>query len=227
MTSRNSSRVCFVLGVAVGQQFDVGLDAGQRRLHFVADRRDELGVALLQGLLLADVAEHGDRAVADIVRLAVGGLESLTAEARCRCGLPAASAISISSVRLEAVFDWPTFVRDRPALAADELAKHRWAVSCPASWKSDWAAAFETANSPKSFTAMTGSLRPSRICADALRALWSRTAAADFERGARMLEVAEALAVSDDRLANAARDRVPGPPGGSGGTSRWHRRQDG
>ncbi len=52
-----------VLGVAVGQQFHVGLDAGQGRLHLVADRGDELGVSLLQRLLVADVAEHGHGAL--------------------------------------------------------------------------------------------------------------------------------------------------------------------
>ncbi len=36
-----------VLGVAIGQQFDVRLDGSQRRLHFVAGGRHEFGVAPL------------------------------------------------------------------------------------------------------------------------------------------------------------------------------------
>ncbi len=37
-----------VFGLSVGQQLDVRLDARQRRLHLVADGRDELGVSFLQ-----------------------------------------------------------------------------------------------------------------------------------------------------------------------------------
>ena len=48
-----------VVGFAVGEQFDIGLDPGQRRFHFVADRGNEFGISLLTGFQLARVAEHG------------------------------------------------------------------------------------------------------------------------------------------------------------------------
>ena len=48
-----------VVGIAVGEQFDIRFDSGQRRFHFVADRGDELGIALLTGFRLGRVAEHG------------------------------------------------------------------------------------------------------------------------------------------------------------------------
>ena len=52
-----------VVGFAIDEQLDIGPNAGQRRLHLVADRRDELRVPLLNRLLAGDIGQHGHGAV--------------------------------------------------------------------------------------------------------------------------------------------------------------------
>ena len=203
-----------VVGVAVDQQLGIGFDAGQRRFHFVAKGRYELGVALLDGFLSADVAEHGDGplrfgdglAAATVVQRNVAG----------RDVVPARRAVGPGD------FDFKVPLSKGLAAASFRQQLHQLLAVQQLFQSTVFGAAGLQLQLKELFGAGVGQdqlvvavHRDDRIGdagQDRLNALHARFVAAnpDFLRGARLLQILQTRGLLAQRVAHAHRQVMPG-----------------